>query len=180
MSHVNYSIRLDEQLREDMRDIPNMPDRIREFIETEIEREKEGETKGTTAAERFLHQVLDDHGEVGAYCLWQLDEYLFRDSYYLENVESRFNGSDDVRLSAKRIRDDWQEHDDISDELVEDVLDMRGFIDQFYDNARKLANNVDGADKWALWTVLQLHQHKKGQRDGRTNFNLKIRSVRDT
>jgi len=184
MSNINYSIRLDEELRERMREVPDMPERIRDFIGDEVKRYEQGKPKGKTAAEQFLHRVLDEYDIVGAYCLWRLDDYVFDERAYLQNVEARFENSDldigDARLSAKRIRDEWNDQEDIPDELVEDVLDVRGYVDEFYTHARDVAQEAEGTDRWALWTVTQLFRNEEAFRDGTTKFNIKQKSITKT
>ncbi len=185
MGNVNYSIRLDEEQREKMREIPDMPDRIREFIKREIKRYDGGEQ---SPAEQFCTQVLDEHGIVGAYCLRQLDFHLVSSKYYLENIETRFEDTeidtDEARLVAKRIRDDWEESPGISDQVVEDILDVEGYIDEFYDHARQVASSTveqGGAKSWALWTVVQLFRTVEQRNDGGlSDKSIKKRSITRT
>jgi hypothetical protein len=185
MSEVNYSIRLDEDLREGMRDVPDITDRIRRFIRQEVERHEEGEQSSVA---RFCNRVLDEYGEVGAYCLYQLDFYIHRDQYYIENVETRFQNTDvdieEARLSAKRIRNEWQELPRASEEVVEDILDLEGYIDEFYENARTVAATAveeGGAHVWALWIVVQLFRSKeKHERGNSSTRNIKERSIKQT
>lgn len=185
MGDVNYSIRLDEKLREEMREVPDMPDRIRQFIRREIERHEEGDR---SPAEQFCTRVLDEHGVVGAYCLRQLDFHLLWDKYYLENLETRFEEADvdieEARLAAKRIRDDWRELSGVSDEVVEDVLDVQGYVDEFYDHARQVASSAGergGAEAWALWTVVQLFRNAEQRNDGElSDRSIKKKSITNT
>ena len=175
MGKVNYSIRLDEDLREQMREVPDMTDRIREFIQREV---RNHQRDGESPEESFCHRIIDDYGEVGAYTLYQLVSYVRRDKHLLGNIEARFAESDiDVQraqLEAKKVRDQWEDSSIRFDEdIVEEVLDQHGYVERFATHAREVAAKaVEHSDlsRWGFWTVAQL---VTSQNEGRQRSSYK-------
>ena len=185
MSKVSYSIRIDEQLREEMREVPDMPERIRSFIKQEVRSHHRGEM---TPAEEFCHAVIDDYSKVGAYCLYQLDNRVKRD-YYLDNLETRFAVDDDVdiqeaRLAAKKIADKWDDTPFSMDDIVEEVLEQRGFLEEFYRDAVERVEQAvedDDSSRWAFWTVLQIYRHNEGRQNRSIEgYRIKKNSIERT
>jgi len=186
MADVNYSIRLEEETRERMREVPDMTDRIRDFIEREINRYEMGDNE--LPEERFCHQILSEYGIVGAYCLSQRGLYYRSKNYYLQNVETWFEGYDvdvsEARLQAKRIWNEWENFAGNPDEVVEDMIDIEGYTDQFYSRARDIAQDAaeeGGVKLWTLWTVIQLFRHGQSRSSmNKSSFSIKKRSIKNT
>lgn len=180
---ANYSLRLDDDLREDMREVPDMADRIRDFIEREVRSYKHD---AMTEVEEFCHRVLDEHGVVGAYSLEQLN-HLIRHRRYVENVEARFSGTEvdvqEARLAAKEIRDDWKDLPRPTDDEVEEILENRGFYDEFYDHAVEQvreAVETKTPERWAYWTVLQLARTYEEDYSRQSAYSIQMRGVSKT
>jgi len=180
---ANYSLRLDDDLREEMREVPDMADRIRDFIEREVRNYKHDTI---TEVEEFCHQVIDKHGVVGAYSLEQLNR-LITHRRYVEKVESRFSDTDidvrEARLAAKEIRDEWEDLPRPTEDEVEEILETRGFYDEFYDHAvEQVRDAVDSEapERWAYWTVLQLARTYEEDRSRQGAYSIQIRGVSKT
>lgn len=180
---ANYSLRLDDDLREEMREVPDMADRIRDFIEREVRNYKHD---AMTEVEEFCHQVLDEHGVVGAYSLEQLNR-LIGHPRYEENIEARFSGTDvdlqEARLAAKEIRDEWENLSHPTEDEVEEILETRGFYDEFYDHAvKQVRESVDSEapERWAYWTVLQLARTCEEDYSRQTAYNIQTRGISNT
>ncbi|WP_254270859.1 hypothetical protein [Halorussus aquaticus] len=162
---TNYSIRIDDDLRDDMKDIPDMADRIRQFIRREVQREKYGSNSPT---EQFLHDHIDEYGIVGAYCLTQLSRYIRSEKRYIDNVETRFADTDvdldQARLDAKRIREHWNDENirasDAKDAIT-DVLDRHGYYDEFRQRAVDRIQNADEMEQQLFWTAYQLRRDRQ-------------------
>lgn len=179
---ANYSIRLNDDLREEMRNVPDMADRIREFIEQEVRRQQ---YDARSDLELFCHDVIDRHGIVGAYCLEHLWRTV-RPRYYLENLQDRFDGADvdpqEARLAAKQIRDEWNDLDNTfsARETVEDVIDQRGYYTEFHREAqRKVQNAVmeDEPAKWAYWAVYQHIKDPNSSTGGSNYYPVKSKAL---
>ena len=185
MGQVNYSIRIDEEVRERMREVPDMTDRIREFIEQEVERHEAGDT-GRSPDEQFCQEVIREYGTLGAYALYQLLYHSQGDRYFLENIERRFDETEydieEARLVGKRVRNDWKEIPDISDEVVEDALAETGYVDEFRNYAREqtMEGTSRSADQWALWTAVQLYRHEESRRGERQSYRIEQRAFEKT
>lgn len=195
---VNYSIRLDVELREQMKDIPDMPEKIREYIRQEITHYQEADDDGSE--ERFIRTQLSKHGIVGAYCVLQL-AYHVGDRYYLANVETRFPDNTEARLTAKQIRDSWDDHTIRSLEtqkIVEDVLaeETHKDEDQTPSHASYLdrleahaANRIETAisqentlAEQVYWTAWQLGRDKakRGSTSFEGGLSIERRSFEET
>lgn len=179
---TNYSLRIEDDLREEMREVPDMADRIRDFIQREVSNYKHD---ARTEVEEFCHGVLDEHGITGAYCLEQLTRS--RQHKYIENVETRFANTDveiqDARLAAKQIRDEWENLPRTTGDEVEEILDQRGFYDQFYTHA---LNKVRGAvessasSRWGYWTALQLARAYEEDFSRRDAYSIETEGISRT
>lgn len=162
---ANYSIRIDDDLREEMKDIPDMADRIRQFIRREVQREKYGTNN---PAEQFLHDHIEEHGAVGAYCLTQLSHYIRSEQRYITNVETRFSDTDievdQARLDAKRIRERWNDENisaSDANDAITDVLDRHGYYDEFRQHAVSQIRNADDMAQCLFWTAYQLRRDRQ-------------------
>lgn len=180
---ANYSLRLDDDLREEMREVPDMADRIRDFIEREVRNYKHD---AMTEVEEFCHQVIDEHGVVGAYSLEQLNR-LIRHRRYVENIEARFSDTDvdvqEARLAAKEIRDEWKSLPRPTEDEVEEILETRGFYDEFYDYAvEQVREAVDSQEpeRWAYWTVLQLARTYEEDYSRQSAYKIQTRGITKT
>lgn len=180
---ANYSLRLDDDLREEMREVPDMADRIRDFIEREVRNYKHD---AMTEVEEFCHQVIDEHGVVGAYSLEQLNQ-LIRHRRYVENIETRFFDTDmdiqEARLAAKEIRDKWENLPRPRGDEVEEILETRGFYDEFYEYAvEKVRESVhsEAPERWVYWTVLQLVLNYEEDYSRQGAYSIQNRSVSKT
>ena len=180
---ANYSLRLDDDLREEMREVPDMTNRIRDFIEREVRNDKHD---AMTQVEEFCHQVLDEHGVVGAYSLEQLNRVIPQ-SRYMENIEARFSDTDidvqEARLAAKEIRDEWENLPRPTEDEVEEILETRGFYDEFYDHAvEQVRESVDSEapERWAYWTILQLARTYEEDYSRQSEYSIQIRGVSKT
>lgn len=180
---ANYSLRLEDDLREDMREVPDMADRIRDFIEREVRNYKHD---AMTEVEEFCHRVLDEHGVVGAYSLEQLNRTI-RQRRYVENIEARFSDTEvsvqEARLAAKEIRDEWESLPRPTDDEVEEILETRGFYDEFYDHAvaqAREAVETDAPERWAYWTVLQLAQTYEEDYSRQSAYKIQTKGISKT
>ncbi|MXR40497.1 hypothetical protein GRX01_03915 [Halobaculum sp. WSA2] len=180
---ANYSLRLDDDLREEMREVPDMADRIRDFIEREVRNYKHD---AMTEVEEFCHQVIDEYGVVGAYSLEQLNR-LNQNRRYVENIEARFSGTDvdiqEARLAAKEIRDGWENLPRPTEDEVEEILETRGFYDEFYDHAVKQVREAVDSEapvRWAYWTVLQLARTYEEDYSRQSAYSIQTRGMSNT
>jgi hypothetical protein len=186
VSQINYSIRLDEEMREEMRTVPDMPDKIRNFIRQEIERQNM--CSDELPEEQFCRQILNDYGIVGAYCLRQRHLYYRSKRYYLQNIDAWFDDhevdSAEARLQAKRIWNRWDEFGGNPDEVIEDILDIEGYTNKFYTRARNVAKNAvqkDSISAWPLYTLLQLYRHRQDRSStSQSSESIKKSSITNT
>lgn len=162
---ANYSIRIDDDLRKDMKDVPDMADRIRQFIRREVQREKYG---SNNPAEQFLHDHLEEFGTVGAYCLTQLSHYTHSENRYITNVETRFADTDvdleQARLDAKRIQERWNDENisaSDANEAITNVLDRHGYYNEFREHAVERIRAADELEKHLFWTAFQLRRDRQ-------------------
>lgn len=180
---ANYSLRLEDDLREDMREVPDMAERIRDFIEREVRNYKHD---AMTEVEEFCHRVLDEHGVVGAYSLEQLNRTI-RQRRYVENIEARFSDTEvdvqEARLAAKEIRDGWENLPRPTEDEVEETLETRGFYDEFYDHAVtqvREAVEADAPERWVYWTVLQLARTYEEDYSRQSAYSIQTRGISKT
>lgn len=165
---VNYSVRIDANLRDQMRDIPDMAEKIREFIRREVEYARGSDSD--SPEEQFIRNQLAKHGLVGAYCLLQLT-HRAGDKYYLDNVKERFPDDNEAQLTAKRIRDEWDECNVSSldaRKVIEDVFAEEthkdedwtpthaSYLDRLMTHAIERIDEKEELEEQVYWTAWQL------------------------
>lgn len=189
---VNYSIRLNRDKREQMKDIPEIADDIRAFIDRRIDAHNERENDDPIRF--FVRKQLEKHGLVGAYCVYQLAKYI-PNQYYEENVEVRFPEVEKASYIANRVKQDWEDESLTAYEVrkvIEDIFSEEIHEDETLEPARtsyfnrlrdqsveRIQNTEDEIEKQVFWTVLQLGKDREARNGGAINgsFSLERRSL---
>jgi len=105
----------------------------------------------------------------------------------VENIEARFSDTgvdvQEARLAAKEIRDEWENLPHPTKDEVDEILETRGFYDEFYDHAVEQVRegvNSEAPERWAYWTVLQLARTYEEDYSRQDAYSIEIRGVSKT